>query len=98
MSELTWDKDNFHLSPRGTRVYWAVSSLQSPTPNGRYEIEKLGNRHWSVTHYQVTKGGNDQVVRHIGWDVSKRVAERLAWLDYQHLAENVLAAVLNKAI
>ncbi|ACH62038.1 hypothetical protein MYRNA_30 [Mycobacterium phage Myrna] len=81
-----------HVSARGTRIYWAVTWLDSATPNGRYEIEKLSASMWSVTHYQVMKGGEQKFTRHIGPADSKQQAMRLAQLDSNRLGTNIASA------
>ena len=91
--------DPFHardayISPRGTRVYSAVSYLDSDTPNGRYEIERLSSSMWAVTHHQVILGGAKTLTRHIGPATAKTKAMRLADLDSHHLKERVVEALL----
>jgi hypothetical protein len=89
--------DTSSVSPRGTRIYWASTWLQSETPNGRYEIEKLSGSMWVVTHHQVIAQGRDKVTRRVSGVAAKTKREAIAQAesDCAHLESNVMAAILN---
>jgi len=85
------------LSPRGTRIYSAVTWLQSDTPNGRYEIEQITPSMYVVTHHQVIARGETKIVRRVSGVAAKtkRAAIEAAERDSKELAANVLHALLN---
>jgi len=85
-----------HRDVNGNKVYVALTWLDSETPNGRYEITKMGSRHYSVSHHQVIGGGTHKVVRYISFATTKEVAMRYAQLDSQDLTAKVFEAALSR--
>lgn len=93
-----FNHEDSYLSPRGTRIYWAATHLQSDASNGRYEIEQLSKTAYVVTHHQVIQGGRGKITRRVASTSVKTKGEAMqeAKDDSVRLAENVFNYLLKK--
>lgn len=90
MKNLDFHRDAYTVSPRGTRVYYALSYLPPEgrdydgySPTGAYHIERLGASMWVVTARSgMTNTEQLANIRHLGSFKTHTVAKQIANNDY----------------
>ena len=86
LATLSFSRTAYTISPRGTRVYYALSYLpvegvSSCTPTGSYNIERLAANMWVVTSkFGMTT--SEQAIQRVGTFGTMATAKKCAQEDY----------------